>query len=110
MTENEKTNFAGTYFDRDSILHFARLADIFAWIALAYSVAQAGVATVLFILQYMHGLLTFPSFADAIQQVIWQLQPIVPGLMYFVGIQAIAKALLILMDIEDNLRRAARNK
>ena len=38
MTEsdNSKTNFAGTYFDRDSVLRIARLANIFAWASLIY--------------------------------------------------------------------------
>jgi hypothetical protein len=31
-----------------------------------------------------------------------------PGIVYFFALQAIAKALLILMDMEDNTRRAAR--
>ncbi len=33
MLESKKsiTNFVGTYFDRDSALRLARLAEIFAW-------------------------------------------------------------------------------
>jgi hypothetical protein len=30
------------------------------------------------------------------------------GVVYFIALQAISKALLILMDMEDNTRRAAR--
>ncbi len=52
MTEpdNSKTNFAGTYFDRDSVLRLARLANIFAWTLLIYYAAQAGMALTIFIL------------------------------------------------------------
>ena len=46
MTEsdNSKTNFAGTYFDRDSVLRIARLANIFAWASLIYYAVQVGLA------------------------------------------------------------------
>ena len=109
MTEpNEKTNFAGTYFARDSVLRLARLADIFAWVALAYFAAQAGVSVFVFILQVARGLVVLGGPTDYAQQFVWLLQPIAPGSVYFIGIQAVGKFLLILMDIEDNLRRAAR--
>lgn len=110
MTENEKTNFAGTYFDRDSILRLARLADILAWLALIYYVAQAVISATIFILQITRGLAAPAGFTDYAQQFIWMFQPVIPGLLNFIGIQAIGKFLLIMMDIEDNLRRAARNK
>lgn len=110
MTESEKTNFAGTYFDRDAVLRLSRLADILAWITLGYYAAQAGLSILVFILQIARGLIYLPGFTDAAQQILWILQLSIPGLIYFVGIQAIGKFLLIMMDIEDNLRRAARNK
>lgn len=106
--QNEKTNFAGTYFNRDSILRLARLADIFAWITLVYYAAQIFMSALIFILQIARGLVVLGGPTDYAQQFIWLLQPFVPGLLYFIGIQAIGHALLILMDIEDNLRRAAR--
>ena len=110
MDENEKTNFAGTYFNRDSILRLARITDIFAWIALAYFAAQAAISAFIFILQIARGLIALGGPTDYFQQFIWLMQPAVPGLLYFVGIQAIGKFLLIMMDVEDNLRRIARNK
>jgi len=36
------------------------------------------------------------------------LQQILPGLFYFFGLQGISKGMLILLDMEDNTRRAAR--
>ena len=110
MTEpdNSKTNFAGTYFDRDSVLRLARLANIFAWTLLIYYAAQAGMALTIFILQLLRGLMVLPGFTDYAQQILWILQPAIPGLWYFIGIQAIGKILLIFMDMEDNTRRAAR--
>lgn len=106
----EKTNFAATYFDRDSILRLARLADIFSWITLAFFCVQALVSLGVYVLQIARGLIVIGGFTDVAQQLVWMFQPIVPGLMYFIGIQAIGKFLLILMDMEDSLRRIARNK
>jgi hypothetical protein len=110
MTESkkQKTNFAGTYFDRDSVLRLARWAEVSAWIILIYHVVQALLPLGVFLLQVSRGLVLLPGFTDWAQQIAWMLQPIVPGLLYFIGIQAIGKALLIFMDVEDNTRRAAR--
>ncbi len=110
MTEpnNSKTNFAGTYFDRDSILRLARLANIFAWASLLYYAAQAALALTIFTLQLVRGLTVLPGFTDFAQQIIWMLQPVIPGLWNFIGLQAVGKVLLIFMDMEDNTRRAAR--
>jgi hypothetical protein len=111
MTEqNEKTNFAGTYYNRDSVLRVGRIAGIFAWVTLVFFAAQGVMSALVFTLQVVRGLVTLGGPTDYAQQFIWLLQPIVPGALYFVGIQAIGHALLILMDIEDNLRRIARNK
>jgi hypothetical protein len=103
-----QTNFAGTYFERDSVLRIARLADIFAWITLAYYAAQVLLSITVFILQIVRGTIYLPGFTDVTQQVLWFFQPFMPGLWYFVGIQAVGKVLLIFMDIEDNTRQAAR--
>lgn len=110
MTESNesKTNFPGTYFERDSILRIANLANIFAWITLAYYVAQVLLSITVFILQMVRGTIYIGGFTDIAQQFLWFFQPFMPGLWYFVGIQAIGKILLIFMDIEDNTRRAAR--
>lgn len=108
--EKPKTNFAGVYFDRDSVLRLARLADIFAWLTLIYYAVQAGVALVIFVLQIVRGLMVLPGLTDYVQQFLWIFQPALPGFLYFVGLQAIGKALLIFMDVEDNTRRVARPK
>jgi hypothetical protein len=110
MTEsdNSKTNFAGTYFDRDSVLRIARLANIFAWASLIYYAVQVALALTVFMLQIMRGLIVLPGFTDIIQQLLWILQPALPALWNFIGLQAVGKVLLIFMDLEDNTRRAAR--
>lgn len=109
MTQsNEKTNFPATYFERDSILRLARLANIFAWSALIYYVAQVVISLTVFILQLTRGLVVLGGFTDFAQQLIWYLQPALPGLWNFIGLQAVGKIMLIFMDIEDNTRRIAR--
>ena len=110
LNNKSRTNFAGTYFDRDSVLRLASLANIFAWASLIYYAAQAIVSLGIFILQFARGLIVLPGFTDLAQQVLWMLQPAVPGLWNFIGLQAVGKILLIFMDMEDNTRRAARNK
>jgi hypothetical protein len=109
LNDNSKTNFAGTYFDRDSVLRLARLADIFAWIALAYYAVQVVLSLTTFFLQIARGFIVLPGFTDVVQQIVWFLQPALPGLWNFVGLQAVGKILLIFMDMEDNTRRAARS-
>jgi hypothetical protein len=112
MTESNETktntNFAGTYFERDSILRIANLANIFAWGTLFFYTAQVLLSLAVFILQIMRGLIAMGGITDVVQQVLWIFQPFMPGLWYFIGIQGIGKLLLIFMDIEDNTRRAAR--
>ena len=112
MTEsdNSKTNFAGTYFDRDAVLRLARLAEVFAWIALVYYAGQAVTSLAVFILQLARGMIVLAGVTDFVQQTLWTLQPAIPGLWNFIGLQAVGKVLLIFMDMEDNTRRAARNK
>jgi hypothetical protein len=48
------------------------------------------------------------GFTDVAQNVIWLCEQPLRGLVYFIVLQGVAQALLIVMDIEDNTRRAAR--
>jgi hypothetical protein len=48
------------------------------------------------------------TFLNVINTFAGQLQQPLPGLFYFFGLQAISKGLLMLLDMEDNTRRAAR--
>jgi len=109
MTES-KTGFSGTYFDRDAILRLARLAGLFARIALGYYLLQVLLSLLIFGLQVARGLIVLPGYTDYAQQLLWLLQPSLPGLWNFIGLQAVGKVLLIFMDMEDNTRRMARGK
>jgi hypothetical protein len=114
MTEsNEKqAGFLGTYFDRDGVLRLARWADLVAWVVLTVYILSWLFSLLLFFGQYFNGMYfdkgatllnVFNMFTPYLQQPL-------PGLLYFFGLQAISKGLLIFLDMEDNTRRAARAK
>ena len=63
-----------------------------------------------FILQYMRGLLPGMGFTDILQNIIFNVERPLHDMLYFVALQVVSKGLLILLDVEDNLRRAARRE
>jgi hypothetical protein len=112
MTEsNQKpTTFLGTYFDRDSVLRLSRWTDIVSWVVLTLYILSWLFSFTMFLAQFFSGLYvdkgaTFLNVLNIFSP--YLLQPI-PGVFYFFGLQAISKLLLILLDMEDNTRRAAR--
>jgi hypothetical protein len=115
MTEatNEKqAGFLGTYFDRDGVLRLSRWADVAAWVVLTIYVLAWLSSFLIFLGQYFTGMYfdKGATFLSVINLFSNQLQPLVPATFYFLGLQAVSKALLIFLDMEDNTRRAARNK
>jgi hypothetical protein len=113
MTEsNQKpSTFLGTYFDRDAILRISRWADILAWVVLTLYILSWLFSFIVFLGQYFTGLFvdkgaTFLTILNLFAP--YFLQPL-PGVLYFFGLQAVSKILLILLDVEDNTRRAARH-
>ena len=63
-----------------------------------------------FLGQYVNGMFFDKggTFLNVINMFASQLQQPLPGVFYFFGLQALSKALLIFLDMEDNTRRAAR--
>lgn len=112
MTENKQNSpsFAGTYFDRDAVLRLSRFLRIASWIVAGAYVYQFVLNIVVFTLQWSRGFLYIGGPTDVLQQIYWQVQPTLAGLIFFASLQAISQGLLILLDIEDNTRRAARTK
>ena len=106
-----KEKFFGTYFDRDGVLRISRAADVLAWVTLTIYLLTWVFNIALFLAQYFSGLYfvkgtetflsTFSLFSPYLQQPL-------PGFLYFFALQGISKGLLILLDMEDNTRRAAR--
>jgi len=105
--QNKDKGFMGTYFDRSVILRIVKVAEISSWVVLVVYGLQLLVSVGTFILSNIRGYGP-PGITDMIQQVLWVLEQPFRGIVYFVGLQAIAKILLMFMDIEDNTRRAAR--
>ena len=108
---NEKQEkFLGAYFDRDTVMRLSRWADVLSWIVLTIYVLTWLSSILLYFAQFFNGmmgdkgttfLMVFNLFSPYLTQV-------APGVMYFFGLQALSKGLLILLDIEDNTRRSAR--
>ena len=109
-SNESKTNFAGTYFDKDFVLRLSNWARIAAWIVLGAYLVNWVVGFSQFLVNFGNGLYFNKGMNpfDAVNFFTpFVIQPL-PGFVYFIGLQAVGKALLILMDMEDDLRRAAR--
>lgn len=109
-TNETKTDFAGTYFERDAVLRLVNYVRILSWVLLGIYVVTTIFSLGQFIPQFSSGLF-FDKGMD-----IWNVlnlftpylvQPL-PGIFYFVILQIASSALLIFLDMEDNTRRAAR--
>lgn len=107
-----QAGFLGSYFDRDGVLRLARWADVIAWIVLTIYLLSWLSTILLFLAQYFNGLYfdKGATFLTVFNMFIPYFQQPLPGLFYFFGLQAVSKGLLIFLDMEDNTRRAARNK
>ncbi len=102
-TPTEKTPFLGTYFDRDRVLRLERWTRILAWAIFA-----------IYILQYLYDLLMnlYSNIVNGYPidwfYMLFNLARPFQGLMLLAVLYILASALLILLDIEQNTRRAAR--
>ena len=112
MTEStqKQPTFLGTYFDRDSVLRISRWAEILAWVILTIYVLDWLFALLLFLSQYYNGMFMEKgmTFLNGVSFFSPYLTRPLPGIFYFFGLQAVSKVLQILLDMEDNTRRAAR--
>jgi hypothetical protein len=86
----------------------ARWADILSWVVLAVYALDILLAAGVFVLQVARGFWVGLGFTDIAMNVLLIVERPFRGIVYFVALQAIGKALLILMDMEDNLRRMGR--
>jgi hypothetical protein len=104
------TNFLGTYFDRDDVIRTARLIAILSWVMAGIYIFDMLFSLGVFALQYMRGLIPGMGFTDILQNIIFTVERPLHGMLYFVALQVVSKGLLILLDVEDNLRRTARRE
>ena len=109
MNENQEktTGFMGTYFDQSIVLRIVRVAEISAWVVLVVYALQLFTSAAALILSYVRGFGP-PGITDKLQALLFVLEQPFRGIVYFIGLQAIAKILLMFLDIEANTRRAAR--
>lgn len=102
--ENPRANFAGTYFNKDSVLRISRWAEIIGWLLLAAYILQWAYSQWQSIYNSMNG-----GYPLDYNYMLFTLPQVLQGFMLLIILQAVSKTLLILLDIEDNTRRSARN-
>ncbi len=110
MEEEKQAGFLGTYFDRDVVLRVARWSEIISWIVLGvYLLTWLG-SSVQFVVQFATGMFfdKGATWLNIFNMFVPYLTQPLPGLFYFIGLQAASHGLLIFLEVEDNLRRAAR--
>ncbi len=107
-----QAGFLGTYFDRDGVLRLSRWADVIAWIVLTIYLLTWLFSLLQYFGQFFNGMYVDKgaTFLNVLNMFAPFLQQPLPGLFYFLGLQAVSKGLLIFLDVEDNTRRAARSK
>jgi hypothetical protein len=106
MSEIDKkhSEFAGTYFDRDAVLRLSKISVILGWIIFLYNIFQW-----LFVAwQNISGTI-LGGYPLDYSFLIFNLTQLLQGAMLLVFLLIGSKVLLILLDIEDNSRRAARH-
>ncbi len=107
MTE-EKQKFLGTYFDRDAVIKMARIIAILSWVVAGIYIFDMVLSLGIWFLQYIRHLIMVLGFTDFAQQILFILERPLHGALYFAAMQAVSKGMLMMLDIEDNTRRAAR--
>jgi hypothetical protein len=107
MTE-KKEGFLGTYFDSDAVLRMARVLGILSWVVAGIYLFDVVLSLGIFFLQYMRGFIAGMGFTDVLQNMLFIIERPLHGILYFAAMQAVSKGLLIMLDVEDNTRRAAR--
>ena len=110
QSTEERTGFLGTYFDRDVSLQLARWAGILAWVLLGMYVYTTLVSLGQFFTMIASGAVSYvgANIFDILSIPTVQISQLVPGLVYFIMLKVAQQVLLILLDVEDNSRRAAR--
>ena len=105
-----RTGFLGTYFDRDGALRLARWAGILAWVLLALYIYSTLVSVGQFLNLLISGAVSYAgtNIFDQLSIPTMQISQLIPGLVYFVMLKIAQQVLLILLDVEDNSRRAAK--
>ncbi len=102
-TPTQKPTFLGTYFDRDAVLRWARWSRILGWLIFAIYLFQYAYETGMNIFNAFQANYPLDWF-----YLIFNMGKPFQGALLLVVLHLLAFALQILLDIEDNTRRAAR--
>lgn len=110
--QEKRDNFYATYFNKDTVLKFSYWAGMLAWVVLGiYGVITLN-SFIQFMSQFMSGL--FYQKGMSVFDLIGFFTPyplqLAPGIVYFVGLKFAQHTILILLDMEESARRAAREK
>ena len=105
---DSREHFLGTYFDRDAVLRMARLIGVLSWVVAGIYAFDLVLSLGILGLQYARHLIMPMGFTDVAQNLLFIFERPLHGVLYFAAMQAVSKGLLILLDLEDNTRRAAR--
>jgi hypothetical protein len=106
---DNRSRFMGTYFDPSTVIRLSKVAEIAAWVVVVVYALDLTLAAGTFALSYIRGFWYGLGFTDFANNVIVIIERPFRGVVYFIALQAIAKVMLIFLDIEENLRRTARN-
>jgi hypothetical protein len=105
----EKTvNFLGTYFSKDAVLRLVSVTKTLSWVVVGVYALEWLAQSLAMISQVSAGSWTGMGFTDAAQSILYLFEQPLRGVVYFIVLQGLAQGLLMLMDMEDNTRRAAR--
>ncbi len=104
----EKGRFLGTYFDRDAVIRMAKVIAILSWVVAAIYAADLAISLGIWVLQYVRHIVFIQGPTDVAQQMLFIFERPLHGILYFAAMQAVSKGMLMMLDIEDNTRRAAR--
>ncbi|MGE5249850.1 MAG: hypothetical protein ACM3QS_06495 [Bacteroidota bacterium] len=107
-SESRQATFLGTYFDRDVVLKVSHWAEILSWVVVGVYAFDLLLALGVQVLQIARGFWQNVGVTDVLTNLVFLIERPFRGVVYFVALQGIAKVLLILMDMEESLRRAAR--
>jgi hypothetical protein len=106
--KDDHTGFMGTYFNKETTLKIARAAKVVAWIVLAIYILQFILAFGLLFSQLFRGFWVGMIFTDILQNFLSVFEQVIPGGLYFFILMAISHLITIMLDVEDNTRRTAR--
>jgi hypothetical protein len=108
LNMERQTNFLGTYFNKNIVLHISNFAKVFSWIVGGIYSLQWLIQLLATVLQITRGFWSGMGVTDILINVFSLFEPPLRGIVYFVVLQGVAHALLLFMDMEDNTRRTAR--